>query len=271
MENLDKTEIVVVSDSIGETAEMVAQAARIQFNGLVEKIKKFSFVIEKEHIDEVIEYCKGRNCLIVYTIVIKDKKDYLNKKAEECNLKAVDVLGPLIQPLSELTGRRPKREAGLNRQLTSYYFEKVEAIEFAVKYDDGKDPRGFKKADIVLLGISRTSKTPLSMYFAYKNIRVANLPLVPEVEPPKEIYEIKKKKIFGLTNDPRTLNEIRKERLRDMGIKDNSNYADMNRIIEELDYADKIFKRLKCPVINVANKAIEETANIILSILSKNS
>jgi regulator of PEP synthase PpsR (kinase-PPPase family) len=271
MDNIRKTEIVVVSDSIGETADMVAQAAKIQFNGAIEKIKKFSFVMDYENIDEVIDYCKGKNCLIVYTMVIKDKKDYINKMAEENGIKIVDVLGPLIQPLSDLTGLTPKREAGLNRQLTSYYFERVEAIEFAVKYDDGKDPRGFKKADIVLLGISRTSKTPLSMYFAYKNYKVANLPLVPEVEPPKEIFEIKKKKIFGLTNDPRTLNEIRKERLRDMGIRDNSDYADMNRIIEELDYADKIFGRLKCPVINVANKAIEETANIILSILTKNN
>jgi regulator of PEP synthase PpsR (kinase-PPPase family) len=109
------------------------------------------------------------------------------------------------------------------------------------------------------------------MYFAYKNYRVANLPLVPEVEPPKELFEVSKKKIVGLTNDPRKLNEIRRERLKDMGIKDNSNYADLSRIIEELDYADKIFNRLKCPVINVSNRAIEETASIIIHILSKNN
>ncbi|HCX04898.1 MAG: kinase/pyrophosphorylase [Tissierellales bacterium] len=271
MGNNSKPEIVVVSDSIGETAELVAQAAKIQFNEGIERIKKFSFILDFDQIDEVIDYCKGKKCLIVYTIVIKEMKDYINKKAKENNIKIVDVLGPLINPLTELTGLKPKREAGLNRQLTSYYFEKVEAIEFAVKYDDGKDPRGFKKADIVLVGISRTSKTPLSMYFAYKNYRVANLPLVPEVEPPKELFEVSKKKIVGLTNDPRKLNEIRRERLKDMGIKDNSNYADLSRIIEELDYADKIFNRLKCPVINVSNRAIEETASIIIHILSKNN
>jgi len=264
-----KTEIAVVSDSIGETAELVAQAAKIQFNSSIERMKKFSFVLDEDQIDEVIDYCKGKNCLIVYTLVIKEMKDYINKRAEENNIKAVDLLGPLIRPLIELTGIEPKREAGLNRQLTSYYFEKVESIEFAVKYDDGKDPRGFKKADIVLLGISRTSKTPLSMYFAYKNYKVANLPLVPEVEPPKELFEINNKKIIGLTNDPRTLNAIRRERLKDMGIKNSSNYANLNRIIEELDYSDKIFNRLKCPVINVSNRAIEETASIILQIFSK--
>ncbi len=271
MADFTKPEIVVVSDSIGETAELVAQAAKIQFNDSIERMKKFSFVLDNEHIDEVIDYCKGKNCLIVYTIVIKEMKDYINKRAKENNIKAVDVLGPLIKPLTELTGIKPKREAGLNRQLTSHYFERVEAIEFAVKYDDGKDPRGFKKADIVLVGISRTSKTPLSMYFAYKNYRVANLPLVPEVEPPKELFETNKKKIIGLTNDPRKLNEIRRERLKDMGINNNSNYANLNRIIEELDYADKIFNRLKCPIINVSTRAIEETANIIIQILSKNN
>src|SRR6056297_2926389 len=213
-----KSEIAVVSDSIGETAELVAQAAKIQFNSSIERMKKFSFVLDEDQIDEVIDYCKEKNCLIVYTMVIKEMKDYINKRAEENNLIAVDILGPLIKPLSKLTGIKPKREAGLNRQLTSYYFERVEAIEFAVKYDDGKDPRGFKKADIVLVGVSRTSKTPLSMYFAYKNIKVANIPLVPEVPVPDELFEIPAKRIVGLITEPEKLNEIRLERLKSMGL-----------------------------------------------------
>jgi regulator of PEP synthase PpsR (kinase-PPPase family) len=164
----------------------------------------------------------------------------------------------------------PKREAGLNRRLTSYYFDKIEAIEFAVKYDDGKDPRGFRKADVVLIGISRTSKTPLSMYLANKNLKVANLPLVPEVEPSEELFKISPRKIIGLTNSPEVLNNIRRERLKDMGVKHDSAYADLNRILEELEYADKIFERLRCPVIDVSQRAIEETASIIISIISKN-
>jgi regulator of PEP synthase PpsR (kinase-PPPase family) len=166
-----------------------------------------------------------------------------------------------------MTKKEPLYEAGLNRRLDADYFKKVEAIEFAVKYDDGKDSRGIKKADVVLLGISRTSKTPLSMYLAHKNIKVANIPLVPEVEPPKELFESIKGKIIGLTNDPDKLNHIRMERLKALGLDYTANYANMERILNELDYAEKLFHKLRCPVINVSTKAIEETASIILSII----
>src|SRR5699024_2220953 len=143
-------------------------------------------------------------------------------------------------------------------------------IEFAVKYDDGRDPRGIRKADIVLLGISRTSKTPLSMYLANRNIKVANVPLVMEVEPPKEIFEIPSKKIIGLTNSPESLNQIRTERLRALGLGVGANYASLERILDELEYAESIMKRIGCPVIDVSNKAIEETTENIISLLKKN-
>lgn len=267
----NKIEMFVVSDSIGETAELVAQAAKIQFNDSVGAIRKFSFVLDKEQMDEIVELAKERQCIIIYTLVMSEEKEYFKQIAEENNIIAIDLLGPIIKPLEELTGMKPKREAGLNRRLTSYYFDKIEAIEFAVKYDDGKDPRGFKKADVVLIGVSRTSKTPLSMYLANKNIKVANLPLVPEVKPAEEIFQISHKKVIGLTNSPEVLNNIRRERLKDMGVRSNSSYADLNRILTELEYADRIFEKIKCPVINVSHRAIEETANIIISIISKNN
>jgi regulator of PEP synthase PpsR (kinase-PPPase family) len=164
----------------------------------------------------------------------------------------------------------PKNEPGLIRKLDEKYFKKVEAIEFAVKYDDGKDPRGLKKADIVLIGISRTSKTPLSMYLAHKNIKVANVPLVPEVPVPDEIFEVPPKKIIGLTTNPIKLNEIRQERLKALGLSNEANYASMERILEELDYAEGLMKRLGCPVIDVSTKAVEESANIIMDIMKQN-
>ena len=148
--------------------------------------------------------------------------------------------------------------------------KRVEAIEFAVKYDDGKDPRGILKSDIVLLGISRTSKTPLSMYLANKNIKVANVPLVPEIPIPKEVFEIDPKKIIGLTNTPEKLNSIRQERLKALGLSSNASYANLERILQELDYSEKIMKKAGCPVIDVSNKAIEETAGIILDIMKEN-
>ncbi len=264
----DKTSIYVISDSIGETAELVAQAAKIQFNSSVGDIIKFPYVFEEYQIDEIISRAKNEKCLLLYTLVTFSTKKYLKLTALRNNVPAIDVLGPVINALIDLTGRQPKLEAGLNRRLDAKYFKMIEAIEFAVKYDDGKDPRGILKADIILVGISRTSKTPLSMYLAYRNIKVANVPLVPEFDPPKELYQVSSKKVIGLTNDPEKLNSIRLERLKELGIKKSSNYANMDRILDELEYADTIFNQIKCPVINVSTKAIEETASIITSIIS---
>lgn len=264
---MDKTSIYIVSDSLGETGELLAKAAAIQFNSSISDIYKFPFTFDKIQIDNILEQASREKSLILYTLVLPEYRDYLAHEALQKNIKAIDILGPVITSLTELTGREPKREIGLNRKLTTEYFKKVEAVEFAVKYDDGKDPRGILKADIVLIGISRTSKTPLSMYLAYRNFKVANIPLVPEVEPPKELFEISPRKIIGLTNDPDKLNSIRVERLKDMGVKSSSTYAQMDRILKELEFADNLFAKLRCPVINVSTKAIEETASIIISIL----
>ena len=161
-------------------------------------------------------------------------------------------------------------KAGMIHRLDEEYFKRVEAIEFAVKYDDGKNPIGFLKADIVIVGVSRTSKTPLSMYLAHKRIKAANLPLVPEVALPPELFQIPARKIVGLIIDPFKLNFIRSERLRSMGLDSNASYANIDRINEELTYARGVMRRLHCPVIDVSSKAIEETANLVLDIVKRN-
>ncbi|NTW71873.1 MAG: kinase/pyrophosphorylase [Eubacteriaceae bacterium] len=259
--------IFVISDSLGETGELVAKAGKIQFNTSISEIKRYPFVLEKEQIDEILYEAKEFNSIVVFTLVVPEMKEYMFSKAREYDIPAIDVLGPVIDALKQMTNKEPLLEAGLNRRLDADYFKKVEAIEFAVKYDDGKDSRGVKKADVVLVGVSRTSKTPLSMYLANKNIKVANIPLVPEVDPPKELFEIPSSRIIGLTNDPDRLNSIRVERLKALGLDNTANYASMERILSELDFAEKLFNRLRCPVINVSSKAIEETASIILSII----
>ncbi|MDU3828236.1 MAG: pyruvate, water dikinase regulatory protein, partial [Peptostreptococcus sp.] len=186
------------------------------------------------------------------------------------NISYIDLLSSVIGQMAEKAGIEPIREPGVIRKMDKSYFDRIEAIEFAVKYDDGKDPRGVLKADVVLVGISRTSKTPLSMYLANKQLKVANVPLVPEVPIPKELMEVETKRIIGLTNSPDTLNRIRMERLRALGLSGAANYAKLERILEELDYSEEMMKTLKCPVINVSNKAIEETAGIIIDILKEN-
>ncbi|MFW5649513.1 MAG: pyruvate, water dikinase regulatory protein [Candidatus Alkaliphilus sp. MAG34] len=258
--------IYVISDSIGETAEAVSKAAISQFNVENYEIRRFPYINEEQQILEILAEARNENSVIMFTMVIPELKDILLNRAGRLNIPCVDIMTPVLNAMETVLEIPSKQEPGLIRRLDERYFKKVEAIEFAVKYDDGRDPRGLKRADIVLIGISRTSKTPLSMYLAHKNLRVANIPLVPEVLPPKELYEIEPKKIIGLTTDPIKLIEIRKERLKALGLKNEASYASMQRILEELDYAEGIMKKLDCPVINVSSRAVEESASIILGI-----
>lgn len=256
--------IYVVSDSLGDTAEKVAIATAEQFRDVEYEIVKFPYVTQPDQIDDLITSTKGKNALILFTLVIKDLREKLIDLCEENAILYHDIMEPVLGNLKILFDADPVLKPGIIHKLDKDYFDRVEAVEFAVKYDDGKDIRGIKKADIVLIGISRTSKTPLSMYMAHKNIKVANIPLVPEVEVPKEIYNIDPKKIIGLINTPEKLNEIRIERLKALGLRNNAKYANMDRIIEELEYAHKVYSKIGCKVIDVSNKAVEETANIII-------
>ncbi len=266
MENLV---IFVVSDSIGETAELVAKAAASQFPADMVEIRRVPHVTDIEHVAEISAEAKRYNSLIVYTLVTEKLRLGMEHFAKENGIETVDVLSSPVAAIAKLSGVMPQREVGRLRQLDDIYFKRVAAMEFAVKYDDGKDPRGFQLADIVILGVSRTSKTPVCMYLAHKNIKAANLPLLPEVAVPEIIYQLPKKKIFGLIIKPQALNEIRQARLSSMGLAPDADYANPNRLLAELEYAEKIYKRLGCCVLDITNKAIEETAANILEIYNK--
>ncbi len=224
---------------------------------------------DKAHLESVLQEAAGKESVVTYTLVIEDLRSFLETRARELGLKTVDILGPMISTLTEVTGHKPHMIPDLQHKLDEQYFRKVEAIEFAVKYDDGKDSRGILFADIVLIGVSRTSKTPLSMYLAHKQIKAANVPLVPEVAPPEELFRAPNCKIIGLTIRPQPLNIIRSERLKALGLTPNADYASLERIMLELEYAEGIMKRLGCPVIDVTNKAVEETASKVLEIYYK--
>ena len=268
MENLI---IYVISDSVGETAQQVTKAALSQFSIDNEyEIRRFPYVADENFLIEILESGKNEGAIIVYTLVSENLLNIAKEFCEKEDLNHLDLMTPLLKQIANKTGKEPKREPGIIRKLDESYFKRVEAIEFAVKYDDGKDPRGILKSDIVVLGISRTSKTPLSMYLANKNIKVANVPLVPEIPIPDELFKIDPKKIIGLTNNPEKLNSIRQERLKALGLSSDASYANVERILQELDYAEKIMKKVGCPVINVSNKAIEETAGIIIDIMKEN-
>lgn len=266
----DNITIYVLSDSIGETGELIARAAVKQFKAENYEIKKFPYVSEKDIVKEILLDAKEESAVVIYTTVSEENRDYIEKLGIEYNVQTVDVMSPPLDAIEKTVGYPPKREAGLIRRLDENYFKKVEAVEFTVKYDDGKDPRGIMQADICLLGVSRTSKTPLSMYLAHKKYKVANIPLLPEVPAPKELFEKDKRRVFGLIADSKELIEIRRERLKALGLDYSASYAKVERINEEIEYSKRIMDKLGCVVIDVSSRAIEETATIIMEHMSKN-
>lgn len=263
--------IFAVSDSIGETSEQVAQAAASQFSENVE-VKRISYIKTLEDVEEFITEIKNcNNTMIVSTIITVNVREYLTQKCIENNISVVNVLGPIINVASSILKRHPEYNPGAMWKTDETYFKRIEAMEFAIQYDDSKDYRGLKNADVVLVGVSRTSKTPLCMYLANKGIKAINIPLVPEVDVPKELFEIDKHKVFGLTINPLQLIEIRKRRLDKFHrIPSNIEYAGDARILEEFDFADKIIRKLDCRTIDVTQRAIEDTALIIINSLTCN-
>lgn len=264
---MSKHMIYILSDSIGETAERVAQAAVSQFSEADVSMTRYSYIQTPSRIDGIVDEITDPNCIVVFTVILDTLREHLIRRCEQRGLRYVDIMSPLMNALTCSLGKNPINEPGNQHKLDDLYFKRIQAVEFAVKYDDGKDPRGVLLADCVLIGVSRTSKTPLSMYMAHKNIKVANIPLVPEVKVPDELFEVDPKKIFCLTNDKNVLNRIRRERLKELGLGSNSSYANVDRIEEELKFARQLAEKLGCTSINVAKKAIEETANIILRAL----
>ena len=262
--------IYAISDSIGETSESVVRATTSQFVQEKFDIIRVPYVNSIEQIDKIVQEAKESNAVICYTIVSPEIRAEVARKTQELNVTAVDILGPVLTAIEKTSGLTPKNQPGLIHALDHEYFKRVAAVEFAIKYDDGKNPWGLTKADLVIIGVSRTSKTPLSMYLANKQLKVANVPLVPEIPPPEELFRVPNNRIIGLLIDPHKLNEIRIARLKAMGLGDTANYADLRRIEEERDYARAIMQRLHCMIINVSNRAIEETASLILEYLRKN-
>ena len=263
---MNKT-ILVISDSTGETANQVLDAVKVHFDITDVDIKKFSKINKKHQIDEILNDIKG-DILIFSTIVDPELLDYLIEKTEmNESIYLVDVLSYPMLISSKFFRQQPRFDVGLNRKVDQEYLEKMEALEFAVKYDDCKDKFGILKADIILIGVSRTSKTPLSLNLAFKNYKVCNIPILPEVEIPSELYKVDNKKIIGLIIDSDKLNNIREDRMAKIGLQ--LGYSDDSRIEKELEYAKKIMNKIGCKIINVTDKTIGETSNEIISYIDK--
>lgn len=261
--------IYILSDSIGETGEMVVKAAMSQFEVANMQLRRKPYLKSVAQIEAALKEASQTNGAIMYTLVRPDLKTALESSATALGLLHVDIMGPVINALSTICQLPPRNEPGLIRKVDEAYFAKIDAIEFAVKFDDGKEPRGLLKADIVVTGVSRASKTPLCMYLAHQGIKAANVPLIKEIPPPPELFQVPAHKVVGLMIKPSLLFEIRRERLRTMGLQQSTSYANMERIIEELDYGQKIMRQIGCPIIDVTNKATEETAAKVMEFYRK--
>ncbi|WP_419512901.1 pyruvate, water dikinase regulatory protein [Lactobacillus kimbladii] len=258
--------MIIISDSAGDTAFNNAVAAAAQFPDVQINYRRYPFIINKEKLEDTFEeIVQYPNLLLIYSLVKDEMQIPVIRFVREHHIQSVDILSPAIESIQKLTGLKPQQKIGAQHKMNQKYFDRISAMEFAVMYDDGKDPKGFLEADVVLLGVSRTSKTPLSLFLANKNLKVANLPLVPDTHIPKEIYQIDPKKIIGLTNDISVLNEIRRERMISYGLNPDTSYSNVDAIKKELDSAQKLYDQLGCFVINVAHRSIEETAAIIMN------
>jgi regulator of PEP synthase PpsR (kinase-PPPase family) len=267
---LDTKRIDVLSDSTGETAEKVVRAAMLQFPHSGGHIRVHTRVRTKEAVRPILERAATEGALIVFTVVSPELREYIHASSYELKVEALDLIGSLIGKLSTFLDRQPINTPSAMLPLSDEYFRRIDAVEFTVKSDDGKEPRNFKKADLVLVGVSRTSKTPLSTLLAQRGLKVANLPLVLGVATPPELEEASQDRVVGLTIGLDPLVEIRKARLKQLGLSVDASYGLRDQVKEELEYAQRIFRaHPEWPVIDVTGRAIEETAVIILESLKE--
>lgn len=256
--------IFTVSDSSGETAAHVAQAALVQFPPGFASIYRLPQVRSVQQIQTLVREVSTGRSLIAYTLVLPEYREALEEEAQKAGVPTLDLIGPLIKGISSLTKTQPLSQPGRLHLLDEGYYRRMEAVNFAVRFDDGKNPEGIYQADVVLVGVSRTSKTPNCMYLAqHYGLRAANVPIVPGVDPPLALFSIPSRKVIGLTIEPHILHELRSSRAQVIGMPDGTQYADLEEIKAEVQYARRIFRELKCHVIDVSTKAIEEASSEI--------
>ena len=258
----------MVSDSTGETAERVTRATLLQFPNHRIRLKIERRVRDRRALTAILESAAAQEAMVVFTLVRPELRDHFNEVASRLQVRHVDVIASLIHHVGHYLEADPMNIPTAELPLSPEYFRRVEALEFAVKSDDGKEPRNLDKADLVLVGVSRTSKTPLSTYLAGRGLKVANVPIVLGVALPKEVYELPGYRVVGLTIDVDQLRDIRKQRLQQLGMPADANYGLRDHVKAELEYAHSILRENpEWMVVDVTNCAIEETATIILEAL----
>jgi regulator of PEP synthase PpsR (kinase-PPPase family) len=255
----------IISDSVGDSAAVIVEAAASQFDCEDMGIRRLPNASSLEQVAVFVQSCleEGGPAIFFYTIADVELRSAVAQLLDQPSIYALDVLGPAIDTIATATGLKPANKPGLIRKTGAEYYHRVEAMEFAVDHDDGRNPEQLKNADIVLIGSSRTSKTPLAIYMATLGYKVANVPLVPGVEPPAQLFDVEPRRIFGLMSNAALLANIRNLRLGNAK-EVAARYASIEYVQEDLDDSRQIMRRLGCLVVRTDNRAIEETAQEIL-------
>lgn len=257
----------ILSDAIGETGDSVSRAIASQFTNVDFRVVRSAMIRSVEELRKIVEPHLGNpNYLFVYTFAqgeLHDEMDYLTKNGAV----GIDLLGPAVARIERLTGEQASGLVGALRRTDQKYFNRIDAMEFSVSHDDGRNPEGLIHADVVLLGVSRTGKTPLSMYLAYRGLRTANIPFTPGSTPPDELFDVDPRRVYGLITNPDTLVAVRSARMRELGTFV-PEYAVREHIEQELEEARALMRRIGCIVINTGGRAIEEIAQELLRYVS---
>lgn len=256
----------LISDSTGETLENMAKAAIAQFDD-VEVVRHFWPMVRSEaHLDRIMVEVRANPGLVLFTIVNADLRASLERRTAAINLPAVAVLDALTDALSRMLGQKAKARPGRQHVLDDAYFARVEAIQFTVAHDDGVAWENWEQADIILAGVSRTSKTPTSIYLANRGYKTANIPIVPESPPPAALFQLKQPLVVGLTTGIDRLVQVRRNRLLSLNQATETAYVEEEAVKAELAYARRMFADNGWPVIDVTRRSIEETASAIIKL-----
>ena len=258
----------VLSDSVGETADIVAHIIALQFPQF-EPCYEFTTMIESASVlrDTVLPHKNDPYHIFVYTFTNRSLAEVMRDLVDEHGVNGVDVMGGAIELVSKLTGEDPTGAVGILHQVDNAYFQRIAAMEYAVNHDDGQQPETLPEADIVLIGVSRSSKTPLAMYLAHRGYKTANIPLTSGTNPPDELYHVDPRRIFGLMSNVETIVTMRRDRMRELGTYV-PGYADPAKIDEEFADARELMRQLGCLVINTEGRAIESIAQEIITHLN---
>lgn len=267
--DIKKNSIFIISDGTGETAATMIRAALVQYSQNDIQIIRNKNIRSDNAIESIVEECANQRGMIVHTVASPSMRKRIQEKSTEKGIISFDLLGPLLGTLDTFFGVKSESQVGVLRAVDEGYFKRIEAIEYTVKHDDGKTLSHLDKADIVLVGISRTSKTPLSIFLSHKGWKVANVPMVLNTQLPEELFKIDQRRIVGLIIDIESLRRIRKNRLEKFGQDPGGEYASLSHISREIDFAVDVFKQnRRWPVFNVTDRALEETASEIVKVIS---